>query len=78
MSEVYLLNSCDAWHTYTSMELLGAFSTRNNLDEFLQAMKCAKKLSQDDYDELIETGQTFGLDTNYIVLTEELDAKYEP
>lgn len=77
MREVHLLNECDAWHSWASMNLLGAFTNRKALKRFLSRMKRAGEISPESYDELLENGQTFGLDTNFHIQTEDLNPEYE-
>jgi len=68
-SEIYLLYSCDAWHTYSSMKLLGVFDNMNTMAEnYLTSL-----LSVEEVAEILENSQTQGRETNYIILTEPLN-----
>lgn len=77
MDEVCLLYSCDAWHSWESHNMIGAFTPRGALDKYLDAMKKDGKLDADDMSNLQSINQTQGKDTNYNILTETLNPKYE-
>lgn len=63
--EVLILYSCDAWHTPQNRSLVGVFSCRERLDNFLQAMRREHALSDYDLQMLREQNQTQGHEVNY-------------
>jgi antirestriction protein len=55
MEQVYLLYSCDTWHTHASKDLLGVFTTREGAIKTLCAhFKVLKEMAQ----QLRDMGQT--------------------
>lgn len=75
--EIYILFSADAWHSHSSEEMLGVFSDRGKLNEYL--LKLSKDVGLTDYDmELLQSiNQTQGCETNYRISTEKINPKYE-
>lgn len=75
--KVIILYSTDAWHSHSSEEMLGIFSDRGKLNEYLQ--KLSKDVGLTDYDmELLQSiNQTQGREANYRISTEKINPKYE-
>ena len=70
MKQVFILLSCDAWHSRWSKVNQGVFSTKEKL------MKYAKTfLDSDDLNDLKEFNQTQGKDTNYSIDTYTLNER---
>lgn len=76
METVYLLFSTDAWHSKESRELIGVFSEREILDEYIYKMRRREKLSDDDIAMLNREDQTQGRDVNLLITNEILNPKY--
>lgn len=82
--DVYILYECDAWHTRSSMEILGVFSDREAMTKALRSyvedFVKTGRLDADCVDELVDEfndlGQTQGYATNFTMEKWELD-KYE-
>lgn len=73
---VIMLYSTDAWHTHSSRELVGVFSSQDELNKYLSKMERADKLTSEDMATLISHNQTQGRDTNYLVETAKINPKY--
>lgn len=79
--EVYLLYECDSWHSRSSMELLGVFSTYPKMIKALRdiADTAIKEghLNADNADEIVNEfeaiRQTQGYATNYLYEVVTLD-----
>jgi hypothetical protein len=74
MKTVFLLSSCDAWHSRSSFRTIGAFST---LKILVQYLKKYDKLSKSDVIQILAIGQTQGRKVNYCVETLEVNPKYD-
>ena len=68
MKTVFLLSSCDAWHSYSSFRTIGVFSTLKLLVRYL---KRYDKLTEQDIFQILSIGQTQGRNVNYF--TERLN-----
>lgn len=77
MNEVQLLYSCDAWHSWASHKLIGVFSDRKFLEAYFDKMEKAGILDSEDRENLSQLNQTQGHETNFDILTEKLNPKYE-
>ena len=64
MKTVFLLSSCDAFHSYSSLCTIGVFSTLKMLFGYL---KRYDKLTEQDIIQIISIGQTQGREVNYNV-----------
>ena len=62
MKTVFLLSSCDAWHSYSSFRTIGVFSTLKILVRYL---KKYDQLTEQDILQIISIGQTQGRGVNY-------------
>lgn len=62
---IYILYTCDAWHTYTSMSAIGTFSSWEMATEFLRRNKRKFKLKNEEIEEFEMFHQTQGRDENY-------------
>ncbi len=62
---VYILYTCDAWHTYTSMSAIGTFSSWEMATEFLRRNKRKFRLKNEEIEEFEMYHQTQGRDENY-------------
>ena len=79
--EVYLLYECDSWHSRSSMELLGVFSTYPKMIDALRdiADTAIKEghLNADDVEDIVKefdnNRQTQGYATNYLYEVATLD-----
>ena len=79
--EVYLLYECDSWHSRSSMELLGVFSTYPKMIDALRdiADTAIKEghLNADDVEDIVKefdnNRQTQGYATNYLYEVVTLD-----
>lgn len=70
MKSVYLVYETDAWHSATSMELIGVCTTWSNCVEIIKSdikQFNRDKFSDDDKFELEHYGQTQGREVNFIV-----------
>ena len=72
MKKVFVLSSCDSWHSYSSFRTVGAFSTLKILVGYL---KKYDKLTEQDIVQIIAIGQTQGRDVNYCVETLSVNPK---
>lgn len=77
MKEVILLYSTDAWHSNSSRELVGVFSSTYKLKSYFLKMKKAKQLTDEDLEMLAEHNQTQGNNTNYLIETEKVNPQYD-
>jgi hypothetical protein len=68
MKTVFILSTCDAWHTYSSFRTVGAFSTLKALVRYL---KKYDKITEWDIEMLSTIGQTQCRNVNYFI--ESLD-----
>lgn len=76
MKKIYLLFSCDAWHTYTSKGLLGVFENRHFLITALEKHLKQNKLDEIDQDDkynLSHINQTQNRADNYTIESQELN-----
>jgi hypothetical protein len=64
MKTVFILSSCDAWHSYSSFRTIGVFST---LKIVVRYLKKYDKLTGQDILQIISMGQTQGRKINYYV-----------
>jgi len=62
MKTVFLLSSCDAWHSRSSYQPIGVFSTLKLLIRYL---KRYDKLTEEDFIQILSIGQTQGRNVNY-------------
>ena len=74
MKKVFILSSCDNWHSHSSFRTVGAFSTLKMLVRFL---KNYDNITEQDIVQIIAIGQTQGRDVNYCVETLNVNPKYE-
>lgn len=65
--EVFLLYSCDAWHSKESQNLIGIFSSKEKLELYTNELKTAGALNDNDLHQLRTIGQTQGLTINYMI-----------
>ena len=70
---VCMLYKCDAWHSYSSMEAIGAFSSQEKATEYLRRNQIRFRLKNEDLDQFEAFGQTQGRDENYICSQVSLD-----
>ena len=77
MKEVILLYSTDAWHSHSSRELVGVFSSPYKLRGYLSKMRKAKRLTDEDLVMLAEHNQTQGDNTNYLIEIEKVNPQYD-
>lgn len=77
MKEVTLLYSTDAWHSHSSRELVGVFSSPDKLNGYLSKMKKNKRLTDEDLKMLAEHNQTQGNNTNYLIEIEKVNPQYD-
>ena len=63
MNTVFILSSCDAWHSYSSIRTIGVFSNIHALVEYLKEYD---KLTEWDMEQICSIGQTQGRSVNYI------------
>jgi len=62
MKAVFLLSSCDTWHSRSSYQPIGVFSTLKLLIRYL---KQYDKLTEEDFIQILSIGQTQGRSANY-------------
>ena len=74
MKEVFLLSSCDAWLSHSSMRTIGVFSTLKLLIRYL---KRYDTLSEQDILQIISILQTQGRGVNYCVERLKINPKCE-
>jgi hypothetical protein len=74
MKKIFLLSSCDAWHSHNSMRAIGVFSTLKLLVGYL---KRYDKLTKQDMIQIISIGQTQGREVNYCIETLKVNPKFE-
>jgi len=74
VKEIYILSSCDAWHSYDSFRTVGAFSMLKMLIRYL---KKYDKLTEQDIEQIISIGQTQGRKVNYCVERLHVNPKWE-
>jgi len=74
MKTVFLLSSCDAWHSHSSFRTVGAFSTLKLLVGYL---KKYDKLTQQEIWQMISIGQTQGRKVNYFAEKLDVNPKCE-
>jgi hypothetical protein len=72
MKKVFLLYSCDSWHSCDSFRTVGVFSTLKILVRFL---KKYDRLTEQDIVQIIAIGQTQGRQVNYSVETLDVHPK---
>lgn len=67
--QIFVLSSCDQWHTRDTYEPIGVFTSQafaiTNLTTYLK--KSEEPLSKDDIDNLHRINQTQGRDVNYSI-----------
>lgn len=76
-STIFLLYTCDAWHSWASMSLVAPFSSRHILNAYLNIMKRKGKLTNEDLENIERYGQTQGNSTNYYVSEEDLNPDFD-
>ncbi|MDR3266215.1 MAG: hypothetical protein LBT24_01410 [Tannerella sp.] len=76
MKEIYLLYSCNAWHSYDSFRLMGVFTNKKALQRYLSGMGKAKMLTKEDLEQLRRDKQTQGKERNYLIEEQEINPKY--
>ena len=64
MKTVFLLSSCDEWHSYSSIRLIGLFAEMSMLIDYL---KKNDNLSHQEIEQLCTIRQTQGRHVNYII-----------
>jgi len=74
MKTVFLLSSCDTFHSYSSFRTIGVFSTLIMLVRYL---KKYDKLTECDIFKIIAIGQTQGREVNYYVERLKVNPKFE-
>jgi hypothetical protein len=74
MKKVFLLSSCDAWHSHNSMRTIGVFSTLKMLVGYL---KRYDKVTKQDILQIISIGQTQGRNVNYYVEWLKVNPKFD-
>jgi len=74
MKTVFILSSCDAWHSYSSFRTVGVFSTIRTLVGYL---KKYDKLTEWDIEQIISIGQTQGRSVNYIAEMHDINPKFQ-
>jgi len=74
MKTVFLLSSCDAWHSYSSFRTIGVFSTFKLLVRYL---KKYDKLTEQDIFHIISIGQTQGRNVNYYTERLNVNPKFD-
>lgn len=70
MRKTYLVYSTDAWHSYSSREIIGVCTTFANCMKVIRAdirKHGCDKLSEDNKYELEHYKQTQGRETNYLI-----------
>lgn len=77
MDTVLILYETDAWHTHASKSIIGVFSGADELNAYLQKMVRKRRISQDDYEELLSQNQTQGRQDNYMIEEEDVNPKYK-
>lgn len=77
MKQADILYSCNPWHEHSSLEILGVFTSPAKLRKYLNDMKKAGLIDDDDLDMLNELHQTQGRDLNYIIVNEGLNPKFK-
>lgn len=71
--QVCILCKCDAWHSYSSMEAIGAFSSQEKATEYLRRNQIRFRLKNENLEQFEAFGQTQGRDENYICSWMSLD-----
>jgi len=74
MKKVFILSSCDSWHSHSSFRTVGAFSTLKMLVGYL---KKYDNIAEQDMVQIIAIGQTQGRKVNYCVETLDVNPKYD-
>ncbi len=62
---IYILYTCDAWHSHSSMTAIGTFSSLEMAAEFLRRNKRKFKLKTEEIEEFEMFQQTQGREENY-------------
>ncbi len=62
---LYILNTCDAWHSHLSMEPIGYFSSFENLVNHIRVNQERFNLSDEEVEEFEIHEQTQGREVNY-------------
>jgi len=73
MKTVFILSSCDAWHSRSSFRTVGTFS---NIKTLVGYLKKYDKLSQCDIQQISTIGQTQCRDVNYCVEMLNVNPKF--
>jgi hypothetical protein len=76
MKKVYLLYTCDIWHSNDSKSLLGVFTQVLSAETFalINAQEGEEgELTHEHCKQLCDKAQTNGREENYIIETEELN-----
>jgi len=74
MKKVFILSSCDSWHSYSSFRMVGTFSTLKMLVGYL---KKYDNIAEQDIVQIIAIGQTQDRNINYCVETLDVNPKYD-
>ena len=72
-NEALILYSCNTWHEHSSKELIGVFTDTEKLSDYVNDMKSAGKLTEEEAGGLMEHYQTQGLRENYMIEEEALN-----
>lgn len=72
---IYLLYTCDAWHTNNSRQLIAPFSSLESVYSYLEKNKRKYRLSKWDLDFFKAHGQTQHQDENLIMDTYKVDTE---
>lgn len=74
---IYLLYTCDAWHSNSSRQLIAPFSSKESVYSYLEKNKKKYRLSDWDMDFFKDHGQTQHQGVNLIMDTYEIDPEPE-
>lgn len=74
---IYLLYTCDAWHSNSSRQLIAPFSSKESVYSYLEKNKKKYRLSNWDMDFFKDHGQTQHQGVNLIMDTYEIDPEPE-
>lgn len=69
--EIFILFSCDNWHTHDSKRLIGVFENKTLIATFIR--KNFKQVGQAHIEALMENNQTYGIEPNFLIETEKLN-----
>jgi hypothetical protein len=75
MKTIFVVYTCDAWHSHASKRIFGVFTTKNKA---ILALSKVPELSKNDMKKLCEfSHQTQGLDENFILEEIELNKVFQ-